>query len=164
MKAIVAVDKNWGIGCKGCLLVDLPPDLKHFKDLTMGKVVIMGRGTYESLPEQKPLPGRTNIILSRNKELEVEGFTVCHSTREFFETLHLHREREIFVIGGEGVYLILLPFCTEIFVTKIDHEYVADKYFPNLDEKPEWYVAEESAQMEDNGTRYRFVTYRRENK
>ena len=161
MKAIVAVDKNWGIGCKGNLLVDLSDDLAHFKKHTMGHVVIMGRGTYESLPGRKPLPGRTNIILSRKKDLEVEGFTVCHSTREFFETLHEHRDREIFVIGGEGIYLILLPFCNEIHVTKIDHAFEADKHFPNLDEMPEWVLAEEGEMKEENGIRYQFVVYRR---
>ena len=161
MKAIVAVDKNWGIGCKGHLLIDLKDDLAHFKKHTMGSVVIMGRGTYESLPGQKPLPGRTNIILSRKKDLEVEGFIVCHSTREFFETLHEHRDREIYVIGGEGVYLILLPFCSEIHVTKIDHAFEADKHFPNLDEMPEWALEEEGEQLEENGIRYQFVVYRR---
>jgi len=160
MKAIVVVDRNWGIGCEGKLLVHLPEDLKFFKEKTLGKVIVMGRETLETLPGKKPLPGRTNIILTSNDEYEVECL-VCNSIDHAMETLDAYPEDDIFIVGGSRVYNQFLPFCSEVYVTKIDGEYSADRYFPNLDESEEWDLVEESDTREHNGIQYKFTRYNR---
>ena len=160
MKAIVAVDENWAIGYKGELLQRIPDDMKFFKKMTLGKVVVMGRETFESLPGQKPLNDRTNIVLSRNKNLEIEGGVVCHSIEELGKALNSYNSEDIFVIGGEAVYAMLLPYCNEAYVTKIESSYTADKYLVNLDADPNWELTAKSEPETYNGISYSFLKYR----
>ena len=134
MNAIVAVDNRWAIGNKGGLLVRIPMDQKFFREVTMGKVVVLGRKTLSTFPNGLPLQGRTNIILSRNQNLQVKGATVVHSREELFEELKKYNSEDIYVIGGSMVYDLLIPYCSLVHVTKIDYRYAADSYFPNLDE------------------------------
>lgn len=138
MKAIVAVDLNWGIGFKGKLLQRIPEDMEFFKQMTLGKVVIMGRETFESLPGKEPLKDRINIVLSKDKKFANENVTICRSTDELFLELKKYNDDNVFVIGGESVYTQLLPYCTEAYVTKIHNSYVADKFFCNLDKEERW--------------------------
>lgn len=138
MKAIVAVDANWGIGCGGRLLQHIPEDMKFFKQTTLHKVVIMGRETFESLPGQEPLKDRVNIVLSRKADFIHEKVTICRSLPELFQTIAPYDTDDVFVIGGESVYTQLLPHCSAAFVTKIEKPYVADKFFVNLDEEENW--------------------------
>ncbi len=158
MKAIVVVDRNWGIGCQGKLLAHLPEDLKYFKQKTLGKVVVMGRETLESFPSQKPLSGRTNIVLSGNECYEADC-PVCHSMDNAMDVLDEYSEDDIFVIGGGQIYSLFLPYCSEVFVTKIDEVYPADRYFENLDKSDEWIMTEESDERQHEGVRYRFTKY-----
>jgi len=109
MKAIVSVDQHWGIGYKGCLLAKIPEDMRFFKQTTIGQVVIMGRGTFESLPGQKPLPERINLVLSTKDLKHHSGILVCHSLRELAETLKKYPHEEVFVIGGEKVFPAATP-------------------------------------------------------
>ena len=104
MKSIVVVDKNWGIGKDGDLLVHLPGDLKYFKEKTLGKVVVMGRTTFESLPGKKPLPGRVNIVLSRDLEFHPEGCIMCRSKEELFKELENYDDDDVMIMGGSYVY------------------------------------------------------------
>ncbi|MDX9872308.1 MAG: dihydrofolate reductase, partial [Clostridia bacterium] len=113
MKAIVAVDMNWGIGYKGNLLLRIPEDMQFFKQMTLGKVVIMGRETFESLPGKTPLKDRINIILSKNMDSENVNIIVRRSLNEIFHELKRYNSDDVFVIGGESVYTQLLPYCTE---------------------------------------------------
>ena len=160
MIAIVAVDKNWAIGNKGDLLVRIPTDLIRFKHLTQSRPVIYGRKTMDTFPGKKPLKNRQNVILT-HKEEEVPGAIVMHSIDE---VLNSSLARTMAVIGGEEVYRELLPYCNVVYVTKIDGEYEADSYFPNLDEDPNWYPIDNPVTHEENGVNFKFVTYLRAGK
>lgn len=161
MKAILAADRNWAIGNKGKLLVSIPADMRFFRETTSGNVVIMGRKTLESMPMGRPLKNRTNIILTRNRDLTVPGARVAHDTDELSKILEDRRDKECFVIGGEQIYRLLLPWCDTVYVTKIDYAYEADTYFPDLDRDPQWELAEESAEQTYFELTYTFRTYRR---
>lgn len=159
MKAIVAVDLNWGIGYKGHLLQQIPEDLKFFKRMTLGKVVIMGRDTFESLPGKKPLKDRINIVLSKNESFTNENVIICRSLYELFNMLTKYPTEDVFVIGGETIYSQLLPFCTEAYVTKIQNTYDADKYFINLDELETWKLESKSDLRVYKDIQYKFIKY-----
>ena len=135
MKAIVAVDENWGIGSCGKLLVHLPGDLKYFKSKTLGNTIIIGRETFDSMGG-KLLPGRQTLILSKNGDLK-PGCPVLHSLDETLKYVKGRRSEELFVAGGEIIYKLFLPYCDTFFVTKIYKAFEADRYFPNLDERPD---------------------------
>lgn len=159
MKAIVAVDLNWGIGYKGNLLVKIPGDMKFFKEMTLGKVVIMGRETFESLPGKEPLKDRKNIILSRKEGYGDVRITICHSVDDIFNKLKEYQTEDVFVIGGESVYKQLLPFCTEAYITKIEHKYTADKFFTDLDKDEAWELVSISDLHTHKDINYRFTKY-----
>ena len=160
MNLIAAVDNKWGIGYKNKLLISIPDDMKCFKEITMGKVCVMGRKTLESLPGGRPLDLRENIVLTRSMDYNPKGVTIVHSLEELFEKLK-GEERKIFIIGGGTIYEQMLPYCDVAHVTKIDHAYEADTYFPNLDALEEFEVAEESDEMTYFDLEYEFVRYER---
>ena len=159
MQAIVAADKNWGIGKKNRLLVSIPSDMKFFREKTTGKVVVMGRKTLESFPSGRPLKNRTNIVLTKNKDYAVKDAVIVHSEEELKEELKKYKEEEIFVIGGESVYRMLLPLCSAVYVTRIEQEFEADTFFPNLDEKKEWKMTEEGEEQTCFDLEFRFTKY-----
>mgnify|MGYP001286531197 CR=1 FL=1 len=159
MKAIVAVDLNWGIGCGGKLLQMIPEDMRFFRQKTLGKIVVMGRETFESLPGKEPLKDRTNIVLSKNGCFKNEKLTICRSLEELFQELKKYNLDDVFVIGGESIYMQLLPYCTEAYVTKIENKYVADKYFVNLNEDKTWKMISGSDLKNHNDIKYSFLTY-----
>ena len=161
MKLIVAVDANWGIGCKNELLVRIPADQRMFREKTTGNVVVMGRKTLESFPGSKPLKDRVNIVLTGEKRDSAYGEIYVHSMDEVLEELKKYSEDSIYIIGGETVYRQFLPYCDEAYVTKIDHKYEADAYFPNLDEDKEWKVTEESEEQTYFDITYTFLKYER---
>ena len=159
MKAIVAVDLKWGIGCGGKLLQWIPEDMKFFKQMTLGKVVVMGRETFESLPGKQPLKDRINIVLSKNPCFTSEKITICHSLEELFEQIKKYDVDDVFVIGGQSVYSQLLQYCTEVYVTKIEGEYLADKYFTNLDQEETWKLVSTGDAQHYNTIQYSFHKY-----
>ena len=159
MNLIVAVDANWAIGNQDKLLISIPNDHKHFREETTGKVVVLGRKTLQTFPQGLPLKKRTNIILSRDPRYTVKDATVVHSLEELLEELKQYPSEDVYVIGGESVYRQLLPYCDTAHVTKIDYAYEADSYFPNLDEMPEWEVAETSEEQTYFDLEYTFVKY-----
>ena len=161
MNLIVAVDKNWAIGNGNKLLVSIPQDMKFFRETTMGKVVVMGRKTLESFPGGQPLKKRTNIVITRDKNYQVKDAIVVHSVEEALEVLKQYDEDDIYVIGGESVYRQMLPYCKVAHVTKIEHAYEADTYFPNLDEMKEWAVTGVSDEQTYFNLEYEFVRYER---
>lgn len=160
MQAIVAVDLKWGIGCQGNLLQRIPEDMKFFKEKTIGKVVIMGRETFASLPGQQPLKDRINIVLSRNENYRNDQVLLCRSLEELFRELKKYDPQDLFVIGGEAVYTQLIPYCTDALVTKIENTYPADKYFPDLDRISSWHLAASGEPRTYNGITYSYLTYR----
>lgn len=158
MKLIVAADRNWAIGKDGGLLCHLPGDLKYFKEKTMGKTVVMGRKTLESLPGGKPLPKRTNVVLTHNRQLGQEGCEMVHSVEELLE---LYDCEELMVMGGSSVYEELLPYCDTCYVTKLDAEFEADAHMPNIDEMKDFRLAWQSESYTENGVTYVFTEYKR---
>lgn len=140
MNLIAAVDKNWAIGKNNELLVSIPNDMKMFRQMTTGKVVVMGRKTLESFPNGLPLKNRVNIVLTKNQNYQVKGAIIVHSVEEVLEELKKYDSEDVYVIGGEQIYRQMLPYCDTAHMTKIDHAYEADAYFPNLDEKEEWKI------------------------
>jgi dihydrofolate reductase len=159
MKAIVAVDLNWGIGYKGNLLQRIPEDMQFFKQMTLGKIVVMGRETFESLPGKEPLKERVNIVLTRNKSFKNEKVTICSSEEELVHEVKKYNSDDVFVIGGASIYDQLLPYCSEAYVTKIEDTYTADKYFVNLDKADGWEVASSSDLKTYKAITYKFVKY-----
>ncbi len=162
MNLIAAVDENWAIGNQNKLLASIPEDMKFFRETTTGKVVVMGRKTLESFPGKKPLKNRTNIVLTANPSYQVEGATVVHSLDELHEELKKYDSDDIFVIGGESIYRLLLDECDKAYITKIAYSYTADAYFPNLDERKEWKVVKESEEHTCFDLEYFFLTYQKE--
>lgn len=161
MNLIVAVDNNWAIGNKGELLIRIPNDHKHFREETTGKVVVLGRKTLETFPQGLPLKNRTNIILSSRADYQVKDALVVHSVEELLEELKNYRDEDIYIIGGDSVYRQLLPYCNVAHVTRIDHEYDADAYFPDLDADPEWEITADSDEQTYFDIPYQFVRYER---
>ena len=158
MNLIVAVDRNWAIGKDGDQLVYLSEDLKHFKALTTGHPVILGRKTLATFPGGRPLKGRRNLILSRNPGFAPPEAEVFSSLEELLAAA----PQDAFVIGGASVYQALLDRCDTACITRIEAAFPgADCWFPNLDERPEWKIAEEGPVLEEKGVRFRYVTYER---
>lgn len=161
MNLIVAADNNWAIGNKDKLLVSIPNDQKHFREETTGKVVVLGRKTLSTFPQGLPLKNRTNIILSRNPQFTVKDALVVHSLEELLEELKKYPSEDIYIIGGESIYRQMLPYCDTAHVTKIDHAYQADTYFPNLDKDPEWEITADSDELTYFDIPYQFLRYER---
>jgi len=161
MNLIAAVDSNWAIGSGNGLLVQIPNDQKHFREETWGKVVVYGRRTLDTLPQGMPLQGRTNIILSHNPVYQVKNAVVAHSVEELLKELEQYDPQDVYVIGGESVYRQLLPYCHVAHITKINHTFAADRYFPNLDELPEWKITMDSEEQTYFDLEYVFLKYER---
>ena len=164
MNLIVAVDNHWAIGNKNQLLISIPNDHKHFREETTGKVVVLGRKTLETFPQGLPLKNRTNIILSTKKDFQVKDAIVVHSVEELLEELKNYADEDIYIIGGDSVYKQLLPYCSVAHITKIDHVYEADAYFPNLDEDEDWEITAESDELTYFDIPYQFLKYERKQK
>ena len=163
MNIIVSVDKKWGIGNKGKLLVSIPKDMKLFREETVGKVIIMGHNPLVSLPGSQPLAGRENIVLSKDKNLKIKGATVVNSLESCLEYLREKNinDEDVFVIGGESVYRNFLPYCNVAHVTYIDYEYAADRHFLNLDLDKEWNLVLETEEETYFDIPYTFRMYKR---
>lgn len=159
MELIVAVDNNWAIGNKDDLLVSIPEDHKFFRQITMGNVVVLGRKTLAGFPNGLPLAGRDNIIMSRNKNFTAKGGIIVHSEEELFEQLRHFANRKIFIIGGGSIYEMLLPYCKYAHVTKINYNYEADTFFPNLDQMDNWHVIGDSDEHTYFDLEYYFYKY-----
>ena len=158
MNLIVAVYDDWGIGCCGTQPIALSADRKFFRETTRGAMVIAGRKTIGDFPGQKPLPGRVNVALSRNAA-EIPGFTLCRSPGEAVELAKT--AEKCFVIGGGSVYKQMLPYCDTAYITKVHTITESDTYFPNLDERSDWYIAEKLLSGEENGIAYEMLLYKR---
>ena len=159
LNLIVATGKNGEIGKKGDLIWHIREDLKRFKALTLGHPVIMGRKTWESLPK-RPLPGRKNIVMTRNQEFKEEGAETVNSVEE---ALKLTAGDSPFVIGGAEVYKQFLPYATKIYLTEVlDSDPEADSFLDLDKQKNKWKKEEESVIFEtDSGVAYRFTVYSR---
>lgn len=158
MELIVAVYEDWGIGRDGTQPLALKADRRFFRETTRGAAVVAGRRTVEDFPGKKPLPGRQNILLTR-KGGDYPGFTLAASVEEVLE-LTKNTPRTM-VIGGGSVYRQMLPLCDRAYVTKVKAAIPCDTWFPNLDEDPDWFLAEALGSGEEDGIAYEFCLYRR---
>ena len=158
MNAIVAVDKNWGIGKDNDLLFSIPEDMKFFRQTTLNKIVVMGANTLRSFPNGNPLKNRTNIVLSTS--IERDDCIVCKSLEQLFEELKKYPSDDIFVIGGAMLYKTLLPYCKKVLVTKVNADGNAQVFFENLDKKDNWICESEGQAIITNGFEIKFTTYK----
>lgn len=149
---ITGVDKNWLIGNGGKLPWNIPEDLAYFKKITNGHSIVMGRKTFESIG--RPLPNRTNIILTKDENYKAEGCVIINSK----ESLEIKNDEEVFVIGGANVYKQFLPLADKLYITKIDGEYYGDVYFPKPDMK-KWKLSSEDPQISKKGVILTFQIY-----
>ena len=153
---IAAMDQNGLIGANNGLPWHLSEDLKHFKRITMGKPVLMGRKTYESIG--RPLPGRQNIVLTTNQTLIIEGCDVVHS---FTRAIELVNDcAEIMIIGGSTIYELIFPQATHMYLTLIHASYEGDTYFPKW-ERSEWSLIERDPHTTEEGLNYEFTVFER---
>ena len=160
MNLIAAVDENWAIGLEGDQLCYIPEDLKRFQRLTTGHPVLLGRKTLATFPGGRPLKNRRNLILSADPSFSPEG-------AEVFRTLEAALEaapEDTFVIGGESVYRQALARCVAAYITRIHHTFPADRFFPDLDEDPDWEITETEGPFRHESLSYSYVTYRRREK
>lgn len=150
--AIVAVAADWAIGRQGELLCHLPADMKHFKEVTMGHSIVMGRKTFESFP-RRPLPGRQNIVITRNVKWQYPGVTVVHSVEE---AIAAAETPEVFIIGGADIYEQTLPMVDVLHLTMIHARWAsADAFFPALDMN-EWQEVSREHHESDHRNTYEF--------
>ncbi len=159
MNLIVAVDKNWAIGYKNQLLVSIPADMRFFRDHTTNKVVVMGKNTLESFPGGKALKNRINIVVALEKSYKAPDAIVVNSIEDAIAEASKYNTDDVYVIGGASIYKQMLQFCDTAYVTKIDHAYAADTYFPNLDEDESWKMTEISEEQTYYDLEYRFTKY-----
>ena len=161
MKMIASVDENNAIGNGGELLIRCKDDMKRFRRLTMGGVVIMGRRTFMTMPNQKPLPGRVNIVLTHNGKGIDDDAIVVGSVEELMPVLSDYSDRDIWVIGGQSVYEQLLPYCDECDLTRWLCTKSADAFFPKLDADDGWTLTECSEEFSCEDVCYRIETWKR---
>lgn len=159
MQAIVAVDQGWGIGKDGGMLYEIPEDLKYFARQTRGQTVVMGRATLLSLPNAAPLGGRDNIVLTRDPAFAASGVRVAHSLEELAGLLQGKAQEEVWVIGGQDVYAQLIDYCSRAHVTRIAHAKPADRFFPDLDQRPGWRLQECGETLYAGEVAYRHCVY-----
>ena len=158
MNIIVAVDTKWGIGKNNDLLFKLPNDMKYFRKKTLGKVIVMGHNTLLSFPNSKPLKDRENIVISQ-EFTTCESYRVVYDLDELFSLLENYNSEDVFIVGGEMLYRTMLDYANTAYITKVYTDGEATHFFPNLDQKDNWKLEEESPEVEDNGHIIKFTKY-----
>lgn len=160
LKILVAFDENRVIGKNNTLIWHLPADLKRFKALTTGHVIIMGRKTFESIG--KPLPNRTTIVISRQADLQIEGAIIAHSVEEAILKAKSVTREDIFIVGGAEIYALSLPLADQILVTQLHDIFEGDAFFPEIP-LDTWVVSERERGVTDekNAYQYSYLTYSR---
>ncbi len=160
LKILVAFDENRVIGKNNALIWHLPADLKRFKALTTGHVIIMGRKTFESIG--RPLPNRTTIVISRQQDLKIEGVILAHSVEEAILKAKSISRGDIFIVGGAEIYQLSLPLADQILVTQLHDIFEGDAFFPEISSDM-WEIAEQERGITDEQNAYQFsyLTYTR---
>lgn len=159
MNLLVTADENWGIGKGSQVSIRIPREQKLFMEETAGKVIVMGRKTFQTIYQGLTVQGRINIIMSENKTLQIKGAKVVHSVGELLEEVAQYPTEDVYVVGGESIYRQLLPYCTVAHVTKLDHAYAADKYMENLDKSLQWKLTADSEEQTYFDIAYEFRRY-----
>lgn len=156
MQLIVAVDNFWGIGKNNDLLFHMPEDLEYFKSKTLNKVIVMGGNTLLSFPKSKPLPKRTNIVLT--DVFKRDDCTVCETIEELKVELKKYNSEDVFIVGGAMFYKTMEAYCDKAYITKVDANGEATHFFPNLDQKSNWEIVN-SVDGKSGDYNLKFTTY-----
>lgn len=159
MRAIVNITPQWGIGFEHQLLVHIHADMRRFRMLTQNHTIIVGRKTLSTFPNEEPLKNRENIIMTRNPAFYKEGAISCTNLDRLKELLSERDPDSVFVCGGEHIYRLLLPYCTEAFITLTYTDAKADRFFPNLNLLDNWRLAKIGEKQIENHTAFRFIEY-----
>ena len=162
MNLIVNVSSDWEIGCNNSLIFHISEDMRFFKEHTINNIVVMGRKTFESLPNKKPLSDRINVVLTKNMNIKRDGIVICRSLDALLKTLENYDSERVYVIGGESIYKLLLPYCDTAYVTMVYRKAEnADTFMVNLDNDAAWRCESASELKHENGLSYRFLKYKR---
>lgn len=159
MRLIAAVGRGWEIGKDGGLLFSIPEDKRFFRSTTLGKVVVMGRKTLESLPDGKPFDTRINVVLTKNAQYKLKNAIVRHSVDDVLELARSYRPENVFIIGGQMIYEQLLVYCDTAYITKVDAAAQADRFFPNVDAMENWTMKSASEWKAHGDLRFKFCEY-----
>lgn len=159
MNLIASATLNWGIGYENALLFHVRADMVQFRKKTTGNVVVMGRNTFLSLPNQKPLPNRENIVLSADPHFAPEGVRTARSLDELFAMLSGYDSERVFVIGGAKVYETLLPYCDRAYITRFHAAKTADRFLHDFDSDPAWHLDARSTVYAQDALTYTFDLY-----
>lgn len=163
MNLIVVVDKEYGIGCDGGLLVNLKEDMEYFKNKTIGKIVVMGRKTLESLPQKKPLKDRINIVLTSDKNYKKDNCIIVNSKDELFKIIEKYNDDDVFIIGGEKIYNEFEKYCKFAYITKVYKTYKSDKKLFNIDKDEKWILKDKGEKIiSKNNIEFNFNVYENE--
>lgn len=165
MNLIVAVDKKYAISKDDKLLAYLPTDLGYFKSKTIGKIVVMGRKTIDTLPGTKLLKDRKTIILTRNINYKKDGAIIINSISEFFKYIDDNNidKKDIYISGGANIYNQFINFCNTAYITKIDYDFDGDEHIKNFDELDNWKQVKESECINENGYAFKMLVYKKIN-
>ncbi len=156
---IASADRNWGLGKDNKLLKRIPEDMKRFAEFTKGNIIIVGRKTLETFKDKKPLPDRINVVMTRDRNFTCEGAIVVHDLDELSNYIDCNAAK-VYVTGGESIYNLLLPYCSNALITKIDREFEADAHLVNFDETFGFKKTYEGEWQESSaGVRFRYVDY-----
>ncbi|MDO5028183.1 MAG: dihydrofolate reductase [Bacillota bacterium] len=162
LKLIFIVDENWNIGINGDMLYKTRIDLDHFKTITEGQVLLMGRKTLEALPGKKGLKNRINIVLSRNQDYQAENIKLVNTLDQMEEEIKKYPDKKIFLIGGQNLVDQLFPYCTYAYITKINYKFENfDTSIPNLDQMDNWQVVKASQPIADQNYTLTFLEYKK---
>ena len=159
MRAIVNVNPRWGIGNENRLLVHIRSDMRRFRAMTSGNTIIIGRKTLDTFPDWKPLKNRENIILTRDTDFRVENAVIAHDLSELNAVLFNRDPETVFVCGGEQIYRLLLPYCTEALVTLTYCSENADRFFPDLNRMPNWVLRDVGEKQYEDEIAFRYLSY-----
>ena len=165
MYAIACIDKNYGIGKNGNLLISIPDDMRFFRETTKDSVVIMGRKTLFSFKNKEPLKNRINVVFTHNLELKnnyknFDNIYFISNKSELNDILLKYSDKKAFIIGGEKIYNDFIDLCDTVYITRIDKEFDADSYFPNLSEHGFKITFSSETKTYEN-INYKFITYQK---
>lgn len=164
MIAIAAVSENWGLGKDNDLLFHISADMKRFRALTSGGTVIMGRKTLDSMPGGKALPGRRNIVITRDRNFKRENVEVAHSVEEAAAMVAQEDPNKVWVIGGGEIYKAMLPYCSKCCITHVHAAPECDVFFPDLSKLDNWKILQREEEQTEGDLTFRFVDYSNEEK
>ena len=159
MNLIASAARNWAIGYENKLLVRIPEDMRRFREMTMGKVVVMGRKTLESLPGKKPLSGRINVVCSKTWKGEVPGIFFVSGKEKAMEFLKQFPREDIYIMGGAQIYRLFLPECSTAYITRLEQNFTGDAFLPDLEKEKDWKLEKEGMKRSYSGLEYTYQMF-----